>query len=156
MPPNAISPLRIEEEIKSRFRNERHKATVNLIYTNNVIEERIRGLLRQFGLSTQQFNVLRILRGQNGAAVPISLIRERMLDKNSDASRIVDRLESKNLLVCQASENDRRRRDVKISDRGLKLLKDVGSVESELDASLNQLSEKEVTQLNKLLDKIRG
>ena len=90
--------MKIEEEIKSHFRNEYHKALVNIYYTNSMLVEELQIALKKYGITTQQYNILRILRGQHQKAVSIGTIRERMLDKNSDVSRIIERLKVKKLV----------------------------------------------------------
>lgn len=148
--------MKIEDEIKSKFRNDYHKALVNLYYTNNVISEQFFKMLKEYGLAAPQFNVLRILRGQAPNAVSIGLIKERMLDRNSDVSRIVDRLYKKKLIERKESKSDRRQKDVLITKKGLELLKKMVVCEEQEDANLSKLNKKEVKLLNELLDKIRS
>jgi len=147
--------MRIEDEIKSSFRNDYHKAMVNMYYTNNVIGEQFFKMMKKFGLAAPQFNVLRILKGQSPKAVSIGVIKERMLDKNSDVSRIVDRLYKKGLVERKESQSDRRQKDVLIAKKGLGLLKEMVVCEQQEDTILSNLNKKEVTLLNELLDKIR-
>jgi DNA-binding MarR family transcriptional regulator len=148
--------MKIEEEIKSKFRNEYHKAMVNLYYTNNVISEQFFKMLKEYGLAAPQFNVLRILRGQYPNAASVGLIKERMLDKNSDVSRIVDRLYKKKLVERKESRSDRRQKDILITNKGLELLEEMALCEEQEDAILSNLDEREVKLLNELLDKIRS
>ncbi len=140
---------------QSKFRNVAHKAAVNLIYTNNWISQLQQDFLKPYNLTSQQFNILRILRGQHPAPVNIKIIRERMLDKMSDASRIVEKLRLKGLLERTICEKDRRSVDVTITKAGLALLKKTDSYDPKFDECLNNLSEKELDQLNYLLDKLR-
>ncbi len=147
--------MKLEDEIKSKFRNEYHKAVVNLYYTNTIIGQQFFKMLKKHGLAAPQFNVLRILRGQYPKAVSIGTIKERMMDKNSDVSRIVDRLHGKDLVDRNECMEDRRQKDVMISKKGLDLLEKMTSCEEKQDAILSHLNKKEVTQLNNLLDKIR-
>ena len=146
---------RIEEAIQTRFRNEWQRAMVNLIYTYNWVAEQLKNHLAQADLSYQQYNVLRILRG---SAKPLSTlqIRERMLDRSSDTSRIVDRLVVKGLVEKYASTRDKRLVDVTISAAGLTLLEELDKQNEQLDATMNALTEEEAKQLNDLLDKLRG
>ena len=146
----------IENEIKSKFRNEYHKALVNLYYTNNVIGEQFFKMMKKYGLAAPQFNVLRILKGQHPKAASIGLIKERMLDKNSDASRIVDRLYKKRLVERKESKTDRRQKDVLVTQKGLELLDKMAVCEEQEDEILSNLSMKEAELLNELLDKIRS
>ena len=146
----------IEQDIsQAKFRNEYQKATINLIYTFNWMNERIKTMLDQYDITPQQFNILRILRG---AGKPISTlqIRQRMLDKMSDTSRIVDRLIKKELVKKVTCEGDRRLVDVTISDAGLDLLERIDSHQDEMDSVFKNLDEEQAITLNNLLDKIRN
>lgn len=133
-----------------------HKAGVNLIYTFNWLNSQYAELFKEYGLTGQQFNVLRILRGQHPNPVTIKVIRERMLDKMSDASRIVEKLRLKGLLERDIDDNDRRACRVSITTEGLNLLKRFEAVECKFDEPFRHLSEPELSQLNQLLDKLRG
>lgn len=147
--------MKLEDEIKSKFRNEYHKAIVNLYYTNNIIGEQFFKMLKEHGLAAPQFNVLRILRGQFPNAVSVGTIKGRMIDKNSDASRIIDRLYGKKLVERSECNEDRRQKDVLISKKGLDLLTKMEVCEKQEDELLSNLTEEEVKTLNHLLDKIR-
>ncbi len=145
----------IEKDIlQQNFRSEKQKATINLIYTCNWMNEQIKSQLDEFELTSQQFNILRILRG---AAKPLSTmqIRDRMLDKMSDTSRIVDRLIIKELVKKDTCTHDKRLVDVMITEKGLDLLKVLDTRSPEMDAVVDNLSCEEALQLNQLLDKIR-
>lgn len=148
--------MSINKDINQRkFRNEHQKAMINLIFTHNWLMESTRNQLDQFDLTNQQFNILRILRG---AGEPLSTlqIRQRMLDKMSDTSRIVDRLVKKELVRKVVCSSDRRLVDVTITDRGQELLSQMDKHETEWENLLKNLDESEVTQLNHLLDKLRN
>lgn len=147
--------MKIEDEIKSKFRNESHKALVNLYYTNNFVSQHFFKLLKDQGLAAAQFNVLRILKGQHPNEVSIGIIKERMLDKNSDTSRIIDRLFAKKLVERKESKNDRRKKDVLITNKGIEVLGKLKSFEKLEDTILANFSQNELFQLNYLLDKIR-
>jgi len=145
----------IEKDINQQtFRNDYQKAAINLIYTYHWLNEKMKGFFDKEGITSQQFNILRILRG---AGVPISTmqIRERMLDKMSDTSRIVDRLVLKGLAQKNTCRNDKRLVDVSITAKGRKLLEKLDAHEKDMDDTFGNLSEPEAIQLNKLLDKIR-
>ena len=147
--------MSLEKDINQRaFRNEYQKGAINLIYTYNWMNEKMKKVFDKEGITAQQFNILRILRG---AGVPISTlqIRERMLDKMSDTSRIVDRLVLKGLAKKNICKNDKRLVDVSISTKGKKLLEKIDRYENEMDAIFGNLSEAEAKTLNNLLDKIR-
>jgi len=145
----------LKQEIKTNFRNEYQKARLNIHFTFNYLSLKSDKVFKKYKLSATQYNVLRILRGQHSNAVSIGLIKERMLDKNSDVSRIVDRLTLKNLIKRNECKLDRRQKDVKITSLGLDLLAKLDQYEEELDKELFNLSLDEVKQLNTLLDKIR-
>lgn len=146
----------IEQDINQlKFASEHQKATINLIYTYNWMNEQMKCLFEQFDITGQQFNILRILRGA-GAPLSTLQIRQRMLDKMSDTSRIVDRLVIKQLVKKTVSKEDRRLVDVVITDKGMKLLEKMDKHQKEMDNIFGNLSLQETKTLNKLLDKIRN
>lgn len=148
--------MRIEDEIKQdSFRNPVQKAMINLFFTNNWVLTKLRALLGPYKITMQQYNVLRILRGQYPNYVSTSNIRERLIDKMSDTSRIVDRLAQKGWVEKFACQSDKRLVDIRISDKGLNLLKKIDSVETSFDEILGTLSTEDADSLNILLDKIR-
>lgn len=145
----------IGKDINQRvFRNEYQKALVNFIYTCNWLMEQMKSILAKESLTLQQFNILRILRG---ADAPLSTlqIRQRMLDKMSDTSRIVDRLIAKQLVEKRICAEDKRLVDVWITAQGKEVLERVDLLQNEMDALLNTLSEEEAATLNTIFDKIR-
>lgn len=147
--------MSLEKDIsQSSFRNDFQKGIINIIYTYNWMNEKMKKVFDKEGITGQQYNILRILRG---AGKPISTlqIRERMLDKMSDTSRIVDRLVLKGLAQKTICKNDKRLVDVSISIKGKKLLEKIDQFEKEMDDILGNLSTAEAKTLNKLLDKIR-
>lgn len=149
--------MKLEEEIAQRkFRNERHKVAVNILYTYGWLNTLHVTIFKEHGITTQQFNVLRILRGQHPAPTTIKLIRERMLDKMSDASRIVEKLRQKGMVVRHISEHDKRHVDVFITKKGLNVLKALDKRDKDFEKHSVNLSNKEVVTLNQLLDKLRG
>lgn len=149
--------MKLEDEIsQKKFRNEYHKAAVNLIFTFNWLRTYQEKVFKPRGITMQQFNILRILRGQYPNPANIKLIRERMLDRMSDCSRIVEKLRRKGLIERTICPKDRRHVDVVINKKGLDLLSKLDSVSEEVDKYLSRLNEEEVTKLNELLDKLRG
>lgn len=148
--------MKIEEAIKQKrpFRNLHQKAVVNLIYTTNWLTDRLREHLKPFDLTVQQYNVLRILRGA-GKPISTSDIRERLLDKMSDTSRMVDRLCQKDLAIRTVCPSDKRLVDVTLSDAGMKALEELDRISDEMDHILANLNEDEAGLLSNLLDKIR-
>ncbi|MES2893149.1 MAG: MarR family transcriptional regulator [Bacteroidota bacterium] len=136
------------------FKSEHQRATINLIYTYNWITERLKAIFDKEGLTMQQFNILRILRGSEKPLSTLQ-IRERMLDKMSDTSRIVDRLLIKDLVKKVVCKADKRLVDVSITPNGRALLQNIDLQEAEMNAIMEPLSEEEALTLNILLDKIR-
>ncbi|MGB9702875.1 MAG: MarR family winged helix-turn-helix transcriptional regulator [Candidatus Kapaibacteriota bacterium] len=148
--------MKIEDEIKGRFRNEYHKGLINLTYTVKQLSYEFFQSLKVYGISEQQYNVLRILRGfRSEAPLSINFIKERMLDRDSDVSRIIDRLNEKGFLTKHENPNDRRHKMVEITEKGLELLDKMYDCELKVDTLLNNLTLDEVNELNRLLDKIR-
>ncbi|MBC7722771.1 MAG: MarR family transcriptional regulator [Pedobacter sp.] len=147
--------MSLEKDInQTKFRNDYQKATLNIIYTCNWLQQQVKFFLEPMDITSQQFNILRILRGQS----PLSTlqIRERMLDKMSDTSRLVERLIKKGLVIKQSCQTDKRLVDVTITEKGLALLASLDTDTAGLDNLLSNLSQEESLMLNSLLDKIRG
>lgn len=148
--------MSLEKDIKqAKFRNEHHKGSINLIYTYNWVMERQKTFFDVENITPQQFNILRILRGSYPVPISTLQIRERMLDKMSDTSRIVDRLVLKELADKKTSTIDKRLVDISITERGKEVLERLDQLHDKMDAILSQLSEEDVILLNTLLDKIR-
>jgi DNA-binding MarR family transcriptional regulator len=148
--------MSIEDELKGRFRNDYHKGLINLTYTAKQLSYEFFQSLKSYGLAEQQYNVLRILRGfRSEAPLSIGFIKERMLDKDSDVSRIVDRLFEKGFVNRTENPADRRQKSVEITEAGLALLDKMFSCEQKADTLLNNLTTREINELNRLLDKIR-
>lgn len=148
--------MSIDQDIlQSKFRNEYQKAGVNLLYTYGWLMERTKELFASEDITPQQFNILRILRGSYPQPLSTLQIRERMIDKMSDTSRIVDRLITKGLVKKGTCKTDRRLVDVMITDKGKKMLERLDKRQDELDNIIGNLSEKEAANLSELLDKIR-
>src|ERR1700729_2646775 len=148
--------MALENEINQRkFRTEYQKARINIIYTFNWLSGQINSIFDEWDITPTQFNILRILRG---AHKPLSTlqIRQRMLDKMSDTSRIVDRLVKKNLVKKNICKSDKRLVDVIISEKGKKLLEEMDRKEDAMDELLKNLNEADARKLNHLLDKIRS
>ena len=149
--------MKIEKEIFSnKFENNHQKAIVNLIYTYAWITNLLKQQLNKYKITLQQYNILRILRGQHPNPATINMLKERMLDKMSDASRIVDRLEQKELVNRFINTKDRRAVDILITKKGLDLLLKLDvemSSKNFLDENINSA---EAGILSDLLDKMRG
>ncbi len=149
--------MKLEKEIsQTEWKNEYQKLIINLIYTHNYLLSKMSPVFKKFGITRQQFNVLRILRGQYPGPATINLISKRMLDKMSDASRIVDRLLKKQLIDKTKNSNDRRAADIIISKKGLDLLKRLDPEVDKFNDLVASLASSEAKNVNDYLDKIRG
>lgn len=148
--------MKLEDEIQQKkFKSIEQKLMLNLIYTTNWLTSKQDSLFKDSGITVQQYNVLRILRGQYPNPCSIKLIKERMLDRMSDTSRIVDKLFAKKLLGRKECPDDRRSVNVVISDKGLELLKSLDYIDDLSKQMLKSLSNDEINKLNELLDKLR-
>ncbi|MBC7447341.1 MAG: MarR family transcriptional regulator [Hymenobacteraceae bacterium] len=149
--------MRIEEEIQQTvFRDVFQRAHVNLIFTAGWLQSQLAQRFKPFGLTLPQFNILRILRGQHPHPASVQLLIQRMLDKTSNASRIVDKLEAKALVTRTVCPHDRRAVDVLITAKGLALLEQIDAADSLSRIGFQHLTAEEATQLNTLLDRVRG
>ena len=146
----------ISEDLKqTKFPSEASKAVVNAIYTGNWIVQQQQELLKPFGLTVQQYNVLRILRGQQGTPMTVLAITERKLDKMSNASRLVDKLLEKKLVLRRECPKDRRAVDILILPSGLDLLTQVDQVQNDWGKHFNDLGVKKLEEMNQILDEFR-
>ena len=149
--------MSIAEDIKqSSFTSEYQKALINILYTHNYLINNMNKVFKKYDVTRQQFNVLRILRGNQPKHSNINLIKERMIDKMSDASRIVERLKIKGLVERKINRLDRRSVDIIITEKGLELLSKMDQEFYHFETPLKNLDELEATELNSLLDKIRN
>ncbi|HAA12067.1 MAG TPA: MarR family transcriptional regulator [Cytophagales bacterium] len=149
--------MRIEEEIKQEeFSNPLQKAIINILFTASWISGEQNRALKPFGISWQQFNILRILRGQYPESVCVADIKERMIDKMSNVSRLVEKLYQKDLVTRETSKQDRRMVDIELTTRGLELLKEVDEVMEDQQKALLSANPEALLQLNDLLDQMRG
>ncbi|SFE82239.1 DNA-binding transcriptional regulator, MarR family [Chitinophaga sp. CF118] len=146
----------IEKLISQKtFSSEYNKGLIGLIFVGNWMVSRHQQFFKKFDITMQQYNILRILRGQYPKAANINTLKERMLDKMSDVSRLVERLRKAGLVERKSSEVDRRAVDVQITAKGLTLLEIIDKDLPDLEDSLKlSLSEGEILQLNTLLDKV--
>lgn len=149
--------MRIEDEIKQKaFKSEFQKAMINILFTSGWLEHKQTQFLKQWGVSPQQYNVLRILRGQNNNPITVASIQQRMLDKMSNASRLVEKLKQKNLIERKECKADRRQVDIIITNKGLNLLSEIDSNMNDHEKFMKALSKEEAIELNRILDKLRG
>lgn len=145
----------IEEEIQQKkFRSPHQKAVINLIYTSNWLQSKQQSFFKEYGITGQQFNILRVLKGQHPKSISATEIKCRLLDQNSDVSRLLDRLSAKELVTKKTCPLDKRASDVFITQKGLDLLKEMDKKQKEIDEILSITTE-EAHQLSDLLDKCR-
>lgn len=145
-----------EQLIEDTFQSVHHKTRVNILYSGYWLGNRMTELLKPYDISLQQLNVLRILRGLNSEPISTIEIKERMIIGNADASRLVDKLCTKDLIWKKPCPHDGRKIQVFIADGGLKLLEKIDNEISVLDDITDNLNEKELKVLNQLLNKLRA
>jgi DNA-binding MarR family transcriptional regulator len=149
--------MRIDEEIQStNFEDNYHKVAINIAYTSGWLNNYFKAYFDKYSITQQQFNILRILRGQYPKPATINLLKERMVDKMSDASRIVDRLIQKELVSRCTNNKDRRAVDIRINDQGLAILSKMDEEFRAKDILKGNISEDDAAILSDLLDKLRG
>lgn len=149
--------MKLEEAIKQKmFKTEDERLVINMVYTSGWLNAEQTRYFKQFGISPEQYNVLRILRGQQPNPASVSLIQERMLDKMSNASRLIEKLKQKEFVDRNACPNDRRQVDVVITDKGMKLLAQIDREADLMHAICKSLTQQEKETLNTLLDKFRN
>jgi len=149
--------MRIEEELKSTVDyNKATRVVLNLMYTQNVIIERFNEIIKPYDISSEQYNVLRILRGQKGCPANMCIIQERMLARTSNTTRLVDKLLLKDLVTRNVCPDNRRKIEVLITQKGMDLLTELDpKVKEHEDFFAKNLTEEELIQLNTLLEKYR-
>lgn len=150
--------MSIEKDIKQQkpFKSAYQKVVVNIMYTSNWMNSEQQGLLKPFDLSAQQYNVLRILRGQFPNPITVNGIIERMLDKMSNASRLVDKLLLKGYVSRCDNAADRRACDIRITETGAQVLKQIDEIQAGWENGKQFLTDAEAETLSRLLDKLRG
>ncbi len=149
--------MALEQDIQQeKFRSEHQKAAINILFTGNWLHNKNAAFLKDFGLSPEQFNVLRILRGSHPKPNRLADITSRMLDKNSNATRLVEKLRLKGLVKREICKTNRRQVDISITDKGLKLLTKIDRESVQWQSTLKHLTKAEAQQLNFLLDKLRS
>ncbi len=149
--------MELEEEIKQQnFKSVYQKVGINLVYTVSMMQNKHMKLLKKFGLTTSQFNILRILRGQYPGTASVNDLVDRMLDKSSNASRIVEKLKFKKLVERKVDKNDRRSVRVRVTESGLALLSQIDLLDEEFLFGQDCLTEAEASVLNDMLDRGRS
>jgi DNA-binding MarR family transcriptional regulator len=149
--------MSLEQDIKQeKFLNEHEKAAINLLFTSSWLHHANASRLKEYGTTPEQYNVLRILRGSHPKAMMLADVTARMIDKNSNATRLVEKLRQKALVTREICENNRRQVDISITDKGLGLLKKIDAGEEKWLETLKNITRKEAKELNRILDKLRG
>ena len=147
--------MHFENEVGIKIRNEWQKASLNLLYTSGFLFNGYESFFKRHGLTTQQYNALRILRDQYPTPISTSGLRDKMLDKMSDTSRLVSRLNAKGFVDVKQNPHDKRLVNIILSEKGHDLMSGIDPELNLLDGLLNDLSEEEATQLSELLTKVR-
>jgi DNA-binding MarR family transcriptional regulator len=149
--------MKLEDEIgQKEFKNNIQKMMINILYTSNWLQSIIAENLKEYDITPQQYNILRILRGQHPNPARMHLLQERMLDKMSNASRLVERLRKKGLVIRKICKNDRRAVDVLINKKGLALLNKIDLFEKEWHDRFKDLDNGDINNLNRILDNMRN
>jgi DNA-binding MarR family transcriptional regulator len=149
--------MNIENEIhQKRFVSSGQKAIVNILYTYHWLMKRMNEVFAKYNLTHQQFNVLKILKGQSPLAIPVGEVKEVMLDKSPDLTRLCDRLVNKKLIERVSNEQNRRQVLIRIKDEGIQLLEEIDNQMLTISSEWQKLSDEEFLQLSELLDKLRG
>ncbi|HEY5692607.1 MAG TPA: MarR family transcriptional regulator [Cyclobacteriaceae bacterium] len=148
--------MSLEEELKqSKFNSEHQKALVNLLFTGSWLSGQNKSYFKKFNISPEQFNVLRILRGSHPKPMRLADIADRMIEKNSNCTRLVEKLKQKKLADRQLCESNRRQVDISITPKGLKLLENIDNDNDQLFSFQKSISKSEAEELNRILDKLR-
>lgn len=149
--------MSLEKEIRQeKFYSEHQKASINILYTGGWLYNINVAYLKKFDITPEQFNVLRILRGSHPQPMMLSEITARMIDKNSNCTRLVEKLRQKGLVTRVICENNRRQVDISITDKGLQLLKKIDADVPDWARTLEKITKAEAKELNRILDKLRG
>lgn len=146
----------IQDDIQSKFASEHVKAAINILYTSSWVHSGNSARLKKHDITPEQYNVLRILRGSHPNKMMLADITNRMIDKSSNATRLVEKLRQKGLVKREVCEGNRRQVDISITDKGTILMKAVDAEEQKWIDSLKNITKAEAVELNRLLDKLRG
>jgi DNA-binding MarR family transcriptional regulator len=150
--------MKIEEEIQQvNFKNIHHKLHINVLFTASFLNQQTNLSLKPYNITWQQFNILRILKGSHPKPATVKLLSERMIDKMSNASRLVEKLRQKGLIERNECPMDRRQVDIMLTQEGLNLVCEASKTIDQIhDSQINSLTEQEAITLNELLDKMRA
>lgn len=147
----------LEEDVKqAKFTNEHQKAMVNILYTSSWLNNRNTAYFKKYNISPEQFNVLRILRGSHPIPMRLADIAGRMIEKNSNCTRLVEKLRQKTLVDRQLCESNRRQVDISITENGLKVLSEIDSDYDQWLSIQKSITKGEAVELNRILDKLRS
>ncbi|MEM9884998.1 MAG: MarR family transcriptional regulator [Bacteroidota bacterium] len=149
--------MRLEEEIQQqKFKDEYQKLSINILFTASWMNQQTTQLLKPYNISWQQFNILRILKGQHPKPTTVKTLAERMIDKMSNASRLVEKLRQKKYVERSECQEDRRRVDIVITDLGLQTIREASDVvEQWMSEVFESTTKQEAAQLNGILDQMR-
>lgn len=148
--------MSLEDDIKQeKFQSEHQKAVINILFTGNWLYTINASWLKKSGITPEQFNVLRIVRGSHPKTMMLAEITQRMLDKSSNCTRLVEKLRQKNLVNREICKDNRRQVDISITDKGLQLLKKIDAATPDWEKAIQKLSKSEAKELNRMLDKLR-
>jgi len=147
--------MSLEHDVKQKFTNEYQKALVNILFTGSWLNQKNSGHLKKYNLTPEQFNVLRILRGSHPDPMRLTDISDRMIEKNSNCTRLVEKLRVKKLVKREINPSNRRQVEISITQPGLKVLSEIDREYDQWLTMLHGISEVEARELNRLLDKLR-
>ena len=149
--------MKIEEELRQKkFASKRQMARLNIMFTANWLVDQVEEVVKSFGITHQQYNVLRILKGKHPDCCAVCDIREVMIDKSPDLTRLIDRLMNKAYVTRRECVENRRKLDIAITDKGLALLEKIGPTLNKQFIGQTKITNQEANELNRILDKIRG
>jgi DNA-binding MarR family transcriptional regulator len=149
--------MSLEEDIlQPKFNSEYDKAVVNILFTGSWLYNLNASRFKPYDITPEQYNVLRILRGSHPKPMMLADITSRMIDKSSNATRLVEKLRAKGFLKREICEDNRRQVDIFITDKGLSVLKKIDQESAEWLSKLKSISKAEAAELNRILDKLRG
>lgn len=154
---NYICSMKLEDEIKQKkFTSEFHKAQVNILFTASWVNSQVIPVMKPYGISSQQFNIMRILRGQHPNPAPLKLLTERMIDKMSNTSRLVEKLVQKKLVERKICKDNRRQIDISLTEKGMDVINKISDDMDKFFKRKQEITPEEAKELNRILDKLRG
>lgn len=148
--------MKLEDVLKTnKFNDEVHKATLNILYTSYWMRDNMSGVMKDIGITSEQFNILRILKGKHPEAMCVKDIGSRMIEKSSNVPRILDRLVAKGLVMRSTSKEDKRETIISLTDTGIKTLQAANEALATINKQTIGINNDEATMLNQLLEKLR-